>query len=147
MSVDIRLLGPGDESVLENVAEDVFDHDIIPEQAARFLNDPAHYLAVAIADGLVVGMASANEYLHPDKPVMIWVNEMGVCPAWQRQGIGTRLLETLLNFAREKGFGEIWLGTEDDNVPARGLYESLGGKEERFVMYSWEFGSPKGRND
>ena len=146
MNVEVRLLGPGDEAVLDNVADDVFDHDIIPEQAARFLSDPAHYLAVAIVDGLVVGMASANEYLHPDKPVMIWVNEMGVCPAWQRQGIGTQLLDALLKLARDNGFEEIWLGTENDNIPARGLYHSLGGKEEQFVMYSWEFGAQEGND-
>ena len=147
MDTEIRLLGPGDEHVLENVATDVFDHDIIPTQASRFLNDPGHYLAVAIADGLVVGMASANEYLHPDKPVQIWVNEMGVCPEWQRQGIGTRLLDTILALARDRGFAEIWLGTEDHNVPARGLYKSLGGREEKFVMYSWEFGGQQGHDD
>ena len=146
MAIDIQLLGPGDESVLENVAEDVFDHEVIPEQATRFLNDPAHYIAVAVADGVVVGMASANEYLHPDKPVMIWVNEMGVSPAWQRQGIGTRLLEALLTHARDNGFEEIWLGTENDNVPARGLYQSLGGKEEQFVMYTWELGAEGGQD-
>lgn len=146
MDVEIRLLGSGDESVLDNVADEVFDHDVIPEQATRFLNDPAHYIAVAIVDDLVVGMATANEYLHPDKPAMIWVNEMGVSPEWQRQGIGTRLLDTILNLARARGFEEIWLGTEDHNIPARGLYKSLGGEEEPFIMYSWEFGDRKGRD-
>ena len=147
MNIEIRLLGPGDEGVLDHVADDVFDHEIIPGQAVRFLEDPGHYIAVALADGIVVGMASANEYLHPDKPVQFWINEMGVSPDWQRQGIGRRLLRTLLDLARDAGFGEAWVGTEDHNIPARGLYRSLGGAEERFVMYTFDLAGTKGKGD
>ena len=94
---------------------------------------------------VAVGMATANEYLHPDKPVQIWVNEMGVAKSHRRQGIGKKLLHRILALARDRGFGEIWLGTEDDNVAARALYHSAGGKEESFVMYSWEFDQKDGR--
>ena len=139
MTIEIRLLDAGDAEVLENVAEDVFDHDIRPDMARRFLESPSHFIAVAIENGTVVGMASANEYLHPDKPVMIWVNEMGVATSHRRRGIGKQLLTRILDMARDMGFEEIWLGTEDDNVPARALYRSVGGEEESFVMYSWEF--------
>ena len=139
MTIEIRLLDAGDAAVLDNVADDVFDFDIRPEMAGRFLESPSHYIAVAIDDGTVVGMATANEYLHPDKPVMIWVNEMGVAGSHRRRGIGKQLLTRILDMAKDMGFEEIWLGTEDDNVPARALYESAGGQEESFVMYSWEF--------
>ena len=139
MTIEIRLLDAGDAAVLDNVAEDVFDNDIRPDMAQRFLESPSHYIAVAIDNGTVVGMATANEYLHPDKPVQIWVAEMGVATTHRRQGIGKQLLTRILDMARDMGFGEIWLGTEDDNVPARALYRSAGGEEEPFVMYSWKF--------
>ena len=145
MTIEIRLLGAGDVAVLDNVAEDVFDYEIRPEMAQRFLDSPSHFIAVAIEDGTVVGMATANEYLHPDKPVMIWVNEMGVATSHRRRGIGKQLLTYILEMAQDKGFEEIWLGTEDDNVPARALYKSAGGEEESFVMYSWEFNKGEDR--
>ena len=139
MTVEIRVLGEGDEAILNNVATDVFDHDIKPDMARRFLADPAHHIVVAIEDETVVGMATGNDYLHPDKPVMFWVNEMGVAPSHQRRGIGKMLLRRILDLAKALGREEAWLGTEDDNVAARALYQSLEGEEESFVMYTWEF--------
>ena len=138
MSIEYRLLGEDDIDVLTNVDDDVFDHDVVPEMAERFLADPGHYIAVALDQGTVVGIGTANEYLHPDKPVQFWVAEMGVATPYRRRGIGTRLLEMLLDVARELGCEEIWLGTEEDNAPARALYRSLGGKEEPFVMYTFD---------
>ena len=40
-------------------------------------------------------------------------------------------------FALGKGLGceEAWVGTEHDNLPARGLYETRGAAAEPFVMY------------
>lgn len=146
MTVEIRLLGADDAAVLQRVADGVFDYAIIPEMAERFLRDPSHYLAVAIEDDTVVGIASANEYLHPDKPVQFWIAEMGVATPWRRQGIGKRLLRRLLSLAEEKGFDEVWLGTEDDNEPARALYRSAGGEEASFVMYTWKFGENEGQS-
>ena len=139
MTIEIRVLDEGDAAVLDNVTEDVFDNDIDPDMARRFLADSAHHIVVALEDGVVVGMASGNDYLHPDKPVMFWVNEMGVAPTHQRRGIGKKLLRRILDLARELGREEVWLGTEDDNVAARALYKSLDGEEESFVMYTYEF--------
>jgi hypothetical protein len=67
MSPIIRLLGPGDASVLDNVAPSVFDNAIDPRWMAEFLSDPRHHLAGAIDEGRVVGMASAVHYVQPDK--------------------------------------------------------------------------------
>lgn len=138
MGIDIRLLGDNDAAVLDNVADEVFDHDLDPEMTRRFLQSATHHIAVAIDDGRVVGMATANEYLHPDKPAQIWINEVGVAASHRRQGVGKLLLRQILDYAGDNGFGEIWLGTEVDNAAARALYRSMGGREESFVMYSWE---------
>ena len=56
--------------------------------------DPRHLMLVAIEDDLVVGMASAVEYFHPDKPPQMWINEVVVSPAWQRRGTGRALSGT-----------------------------------------------------
>ena len=138
MNLQFRFLGSEDINVLANVADGVFDNDIIVEQASRFLSDQSHHIAVAIDDGVVVGFASANEYLHPDKATQFWVNEMGVAPTHQRRGIGKRLLALIFEVARDLGCDEVWLGTEKDNLPARALYRSVGGKEEEVIMYTFD---------
>lgn len=129
MSVEIRVLGPADASVLERVAEGVFDNDVDPELAAEFLADPRHSLCVAIVDGVVTGMASGVRYVHPDKPSELWINEVGVAPAFHRQGLGKRIMAELLAHARREGCREAWVLTDDDNAAARALYRSAGGDD------------------
>ena len=142
MNATIRLLGPGDDAVLRSVAEGVFDGPVDPRLTAEFLSDPRHHLAVAVEDGVVVGMASGVTYVHPDKPAQLFVNEVGVAPSHRRRGIARRLTEALFEHARALGCTEAWLGTEVDNVAARRLYESAGGTEtaEPFVLYEFPLG-------
>ena len=101
--VDICLLGPSDVPVLDRLAPEVFDHDVQPDWCADFLADPRHHLVVARSDDVVVGMASAVDYMHPDKAPQLWINEVGVSPEYRRQGIGRRLVERLVELARELG--------------------------------------------
>ena len=79
-NVAIRRIGPDDAAVLDRVADDVFDYPIDPRWTAEFLADRRHHLAVALDGDLVVGMASAVHYVHPDKPPELWINEVGVAP-------------------------------------------------------------------
>ena len=73
----IRLLGPGDAAVLENVAPGVFDKPIDACWTAEYLADARHHLVVALDGDQVVGMASGVQFLRPDKPPELWVNEAG----------------------------------------------------------------------
>jgi ribosomal protein S18 acetylase RimI-like enzyme len=136
MTVEIRHLRPGDEAVLTRVAEEVFDHPIDPATLARYLASPGHLLVVAVEDGLVVGQVAAIVHHHPDgRPTELYVDEVAVTPARQRQGIARRMLDAMLALGREQGCREMWVGTEPDNVAARALYKSLEADDETFVMY------------
>jgi len=95
-------------------------------------------MAVAIDEGQVVGMASAVHYLHPDKPPELWVNEVGVAPSHQQQGVGQQLLGALFAHGRGAGCREAWLGTEVDNTAARRLYAAVGGNEQPMVYVTFE---------
>lgn len=140
MEVVVRVLGRDELSVLDAVAPDVFDHEIDARWAAEFLVDPRLHLAVAIADGVVVGMASGVHYVHPDKAPELWVNEVGVAPTHQNQGVGRRLLRALFARGREVGCKKGWVGTEVNNAAARRLYQAVGGVEdpEPFVLVNFE---------
>ena len=124
---EIRVLGPDDEAVLTRVAPGVFDHDVDPALSAEFLRDPRHHLAVALEGGTVVGFASGVHYVHPDKPAELWVNEVGVAPTHQRQGLGRELLQALFAYGRELGCREAWVLTSPANGAAVRLYEAVGG--------------------
>lgn len=128
--IEIKLLSRTDLSILHNVAEDVFDDPIVESSTEEFLNDPRHQLVVALDDGLVVGFVSAVIYVHPDKPAPeLWINEIGVAPTHQRQGIGKALMQAILEEAKQAGCTEAWVLTERDNLPAMAMYKSTGGEE------------------
>src|SRR5258705_10265132 len=135
---DVRLLGPDDIGVLGTIADGVFDHDVSARWGAEFLADPRHHLAVALDDGVVVGMASAVHYVHPDKPPQLWINEVATATAYHGRGIGRCLLERLLRLAGELECTEAWVLTDQENIAARRLYESVGGlvPAEECIMYT-----------
>lgn len=138
MPIELRLLGPGDEAVLTRVAAEVFDNDVDPALTRQFLADPRHHIVVAIAQDVVVGFVSAIDYIHPDKPAELWINEAGVAPDYQRQGIATALMRAMFAHGRTLGCTVAWLGTERVNAAAMGLYRSLGGGlAEADTIFEW----------
>lgn len=142
--VDCRLLGAGDERVLDRVAPDVFDHAVDPAQARAFLRAPGHLIVVALDRGTVVAMATGAVLLHPDKPPQLFVNEVGTDPAWRRRGLARRLLALLLARGRELGCTAAWVATEAGNREARALYVDAGGTEdaEQAVVFNFRLGAP-----
>lgn len=128
--ITLRLLRPPDLPLLTNVAEDVFDDPIVESSAQEFLMDPRHRLVVALDNDLVVGFVSAVIYIHPDKPAPeLWINEIGVAPSHQRQGVGKALLQAILEEAKRSGCTEAWVLTDRGNLPAMAMYKSAGGEE------------------
>jgi ribosomal protein S18 acetylase RimI-like enzyme len=138
-SINVKLLQPEDSDVFENVSADVFDNRVSKPLIREFLSDPRHHIAVALQDNLVVGMASAVHYVHPDKPAQLFVNEVSVSQSHQEQGVGSKLLSLLLSRGRELGCTEAWVATEPENTAARALYAKAGGQEAPtpFIMYTF----------
>ncbi len=133
-------------SLLERVDDDVFDHPVQAHLLIEFLASPANLLVVAVLDSQVVGMASGITYVHPDKPLSLFINEVGVAGRVARQGIGSQLVRALLDKGQELGCVEAWVATEKSNGPARGLYEALGGiqDDEHAVEYVYPLGGRRG---
>ncbi|MFC5727629.1 MULTISPECIES: GNAT family N-acetyltransferase [Nocardioides] len=65
----------------------------------------------AIVSGRVTGRACVEEGAGPEHP---WPVDLWVDPAWQRRGIGTRLLALVARVARAKGAEEIVLTAPSD---------------------------------
>lgn len=140
MTLDIRRLTAANATLLDSLAPDVFDNPVDPASLQVFLADPRHVLMVALDGGAVVGMATAFEYFHPDKPSQMFINEVGVTPSHQRRGVGRKLVEVLLAEARMRGCSAAWVATDEDNAPAQALYASVRGSAEphRALLYEWE---------
>jgi ribosomal protein S18 acetylase RimI-like enzyme len=80
----------------------------------------------------------------------IWTNalecylaELYVVPDRRGQGLGRALMEAAIELARQHGADHMDLGTSEDDVAARALYESLGfsnreGKPDGPINYVYE---------
>jgi len=72
-----------------------------------------------------------------------YLAELYVVPDRRGQGLGRALMEAAIELAREQGADYMDLGTAEDDVAARALYESLGfdnrgGKRDGPVNYFYE---------
>jgi ribosomal protein S18 acetylase RimI-like enzyme len=72
-----------------------------------------------------------------------YLEELYVVPDRRGQGLGRALMEAAIELARREGAAHMDLGTGEDDVAARALYESLGfsnreGKPEGPINYFYE---------
>jgi aminoglycoside 6'-N-acetyltransferase I len=132
MSIEIIVVREGDDHLLTNIAPDVFDDPIDARATAEFLADPRHYLVVARDRDVVVGFISGVVYVHPDKPYPeLWINEIGVAGTHRGNGVGRKLLSSLLDIAKHAGCSEAWVLADQANAGARRFYAAIGGIESR----------------
>lgn len=133
MSTEIRyvMADTSDRSAIMRVDDDLFDSHVNPDLLTEFLEDPRHHLALAYCGRDVVGMASGFVYIHPDKPSMMFINEVAVVVEHRNLGIGRNLVKTLCNHGRVLGCGDAWIATESSNLPAQKSFVVTGGTEER----------------
>jgi len=137
MIVDVKRLGPGDGHLLRDVAEDVFDDELVADRVAHFLNDDNHILIVAYLKGRVIGQLAAMVHRHLDSPSEVYIDNLGVTPLHQRQGVATKMIERMLEIAREFGCQSVWAATEIDNEVAAALYRRTGAVGETVSMFSY----------
>jgi ribosomal protein S18 acetylase RimI-like enzyme len=91
-------------------------------------------------DGLVVLRFRLSIWT---KGLECYLAELYVVPPRRGGGLGRALMEAALELAREEGADYVDLGTSEDDVAARALYESLGfsnreGRPEGPLNYYYE---------
>ena len=138
MTIEIVRLTAARADLLRNVAEDVFDTEIVPARLRAYLSEPVNLMVLAVDGDLVIGQAAAVIHKHPDKPDELYIDEVGVSPDWRRQGLAQRMMEALFAQGRAMGCQASWLATEIDNLPARRLSESFGEDGVEIVMFDFD---------
>jgi GNAT superfamily N-acetyltransferase len=77
------------------------------------------------------------------KSLDCYLEELYVVPDRRGHGLGRALMEAAMDAARQQGAAHMDLGTGEDDVAARALYESLGfdnreGKPDGAIQYFYE---------
>jgi ribosomal protein S18 acetylase RimI-like enzyme len=100
----------------------------------RILSGHSNYLATTyVADraGVLVAFGSCGEQRDAAFREEAYAGEIAavyVLKSDQRQGLGTRLMQTMMADLRGRGLDAFTLWMPRENIPARSLYESLGGR-------------------
>ena len=130
-------------SSADRVAEaaDLFDHPIDLPATAAFLADDRHHLLIGYVGDQPAGFVTAVELLHPDKPrPEMFLYELGVEPEFRRQGVATALMRQLVELCHERGCGEMFVLTDEDNAAGQATYRGVGGKPESAgTLFHWDW--------
>jgi len=137
LPVNIIQISYENTELLNSIAEDVFDNEIDFEFLSNYVKEKSHLMLIALTNNVVVGQVSSVIHIHIDRPMELYINNLGVTPSCQRQGIATKLIENSLAIAKEMGCEEIWVATEPENRQARRFYASLNfSMQKAFVFES-----------
>lgn len=86
-------------------------------------------------NGELVGMVSAQLVISTAEGApSAWVEDMVVDQRFRALGIGRQLLNSVLDWAKEKGATRAQLLVDLDNLPAVGYYDHLGWTSSRMGM-------------
>lgn len=113
---------------------DALTVDARAEAWRRILSGAAGYLGTTyVADraGVLVAFGSCGEQRDPKLAADGYAGEFAaiyVLKSDQRQGLGTRLMTAMMDDLKARGLSGYTLWVPRENIPARSLYEQLGGK-------------------
>jgi ribosomal protein S18 acetylase RimI-like enzyme len=113
---------------------DALTADARTEAWRRMLSGQAGYLAttyVAEAVGQLVAFASCGEQRNADFAAQGYAGEFAavyVLGTAQRRGVASRLMRAMMDDLTGRGLAGFTLWVPRDNIPARSLYEKLGGR-------------------
>jgi putative acetyltransferase len=147
----VRRAGPSDAPALVELAEDVGREEgrwILTSDAWRSVGEERRYLRaarrhpdaavyVAEVDGVVVGRLSLARDPHLASRHVADLGLM-VAEPFRRQGVGRRLLEEAVAWARASGITKLELHVFPWNEAALRLYESFGFEREGYRKAHYE---------
>ncbi len=89
------------------------------------------FVAQGVAGAGVVGFCSVGANREPDDEYSGELYAIYILQAYQRLGIGRRLMQAGAGWLRAQGHARFVLWVLRDNLPARHFYEALGGQAVR----------------
>ena len=117
-SHDIAAIMP----VMDDAFDPAFGENWTAAQCLSALAMPDSRLLIASADDVVIGFSISRWVLDLEELLMI-----GVAKAWQRQRIGSLLLNAIVDHAKADGREKLFLEVRDGNV-AQDFYCAAGFK-------------------
>lgn len=138
MPIEVLRVARDSQSLLDRVADDVFDGPIRTDWLAGYLDAPDMILLVAVDAGLVVGQLAAAVQRNPSLPPTLYLDNLGVAPDRQREGVGRRLIAAARGIGRAHGCETVWVAADADDPGAHAFYEAAGLTGRTAVVFEGE---------
>ncbi len=94
---------------------------------ARYAGSPGALAFVATERREIAGWCWGYHLPRPDGFSMLYLHDVEVDQPYRRQGVGRTLMDACMDAGRRAGASKMFLTTSEANMPARRLYEALGG--------------------
>lgn len=103
----------------------------------RFFDNRDEWISIVKDNDIIIAFLSIE--VHHEDIEYIYLDDLSVTKQYRNNGIGTKLICTAENYAKEIGISTIYLHVEKSNVAAYRLYERLGyeiyeEQKNRFLM-------------
>lgn len=119
-------------------AEDNEMTDYKESALKEFLEDDDNVLVLAWHKEKIAGIALCYIMKHPEGSRMLYVHELDTHPDYRNQGVATKVVNYIKDYAQKNSINEVWLATEQDNDIANKLYRKLEPTEiEKSVTYTY----------
>ncbi|KAE8628711.1 hypothetical protein XENTR_v10000189 [Xenopus tropicalis] len=118
-------------SEFHGVASHALRNDMLDIEKSYMMSENACFW-VAEIDRKVVGTVGAQPSTDADDELLLL--HISVARDYRQQRIGTKLCQTVIDFARQRGFNAVCLETANIQHAAINLYESVGFKKSRVAI-------------
>lgn len=97
----------------------------------RLLHRDTFFVVVAEKAGKIIGGLAAYELIKFEQERSeIYIYDLAVLDEHRRQGVATKLIETLKHVAANRGAHVVFVQADNDDPPAIALYSKLGTRED-----------------
>lgn len=139
----ICLLGAEDARLHVQAIHALNEFEMAIDRSRELLSEPTYVFVVAVDDSEEVMGRIYGHVLHRYGQTDLLLYEVDVLPEYHRKGVGHAMLDYLKQLCIDRGYSEMWVLTEHDNLPAQQLYSKAGGTLEGSPAMMYVFYPPE----
>ncbi|MBP3708025.1 MAG: GNAT family N-acetyltransferase [Clostridia bacterium] len=102
------------------------------EMIKKFIQSEENYIFIGTINNKIIAFLYGYSLARPDGKNMFYIHSVDVIPGYQEKGIGTKLMDYVIDFIKsENKCYKFWVLADTDNVRACNLYKKYGDKIEQ----------------
>ena len=121
-------------NIISNVGR-IDNEELSKQDIKNFIIDDDNYCFVGILENKIVAFLYGYGMLRPDGKSMFYIHSVDVFEDYQNNGIGTKLIDYVLNYVKnENKYYKFFVLAENNNIRACKVYQKFANKEEQILF-------------